>query len=274
MQTPTPPASTPESKVTGILGIDLSERRFLEGPHGRALGFIQAWQVFLELIRGFRALHFLGPCVTVFGSARFPSSHPYYELSRQLGAELAKSGFTVVTGGGPGIMEGANRGAREAAGESVGCGIVLPQEQRRNPYIDTWIEFRYFYVRKVMLRKYSYGFVVLPGGLGTLDEVFETATLIQTGKMPEFPMVLMGKDFWMPLLTFMDVNMVGRGTIDKFDAARFIVTDDPKEAAEIIRQAAFDKFSVRYGERPKPRWWLREKRREPPRTQAKGPVRR
>ena len=128
--------------------MDLSDRRFLEGPHGRTLGFMQAVRMFIEMLRGFRTLHFVGPCVTVFGSARFPQGHLYYELSRSVGIELAKAGFTVVTGGGPGVMEGANRGAKEAGGETVGCGIVLPTEQARNPYIDTWIEFRYFFIRR------------------------------------------------------------------------------------------------------------------------------
>ena len=243
--------------------MDLSERRFLEGPHGRTLGLMQSVRVFAEMIRGFRTLHFVGPCVTVFGSARFPKEHPYYELSRAVGAELAKVGFTVVTGGGPGIMEGALQGAKEAGGETVGCGIVRPHEQRRNPYIDTWIEFRYFFVRKIMLVKYSYGFVVLPGGFGTMDEVFETATLIQTGKMPDFPMVLVGRDFWNPLLTFLGSTMVSEGTIAKTDLDRIIVTDDPKEAAQVISDAAFARFGVHYAKRPKPRWWLLERRPRP-----------
>jgi uncharacterized protein (TIGR00730 family) len=243
---------------------DLSERRFLEGPHGRTLGLAQSVRVFLEMVRGFRTLHFVGPCATVFGSARFPAGHRYYELGRAAGAELARAGFSVVTGGGPGIMEAANRGAKEAGGETVGCGIKLPHEQARNPYIDTWIEFRYFFVRKVMLIKYSYGFVVLPGGFGTLDEVFETATLIQTMKIPDFPLVLMGREFWEPLVDFLGVTLVGQGTIDKGDVERLVITDDPKLAAEVIRRAAFEKFGVHYARRPKPRWWLGERRRPAP----------
>ena len=161
-------------------------------------------------------------------------------------------------------MEGANRGAREAGGETVGCGILLPREQKRNAYLDTWIEFRYFFVRKVMLVKYSYGFIVMPGGFGTMDEVFETATLIQTQKIPDFPMVLMGKDFWSPMLSFMGASMIREGTIDKGDLGRLFVTDDPKEAAQVIRDAAFAKFGVHYAERPKPRWWLLERSRTRP----------
>src|SRR5262245_45783366 len=149
--------------------------RFLQGPQPRGFELARALRIFFELMRGFRALHFVGPCVSVFGSARFSDQHPYYTLARDVGARLARAGFTVMTGGGPGIMEAANRGAREAGGRSVGCNIELPQEQKPNPYLDRWITFRHFYVRKLMLVKYSYAFVALPGGFGTLDEIFETA---------------------------------------------------------------------------------------------------
>jgi uncharacterized protein (TIGR00730 family) len=162
------------------------EIRFLQGPQRRSFELRRTIGIFFEFLRGFRALHFVGPCVTVFGSARFPETHPYYVLGRQLGARLARAGFTVMTGGGPGLMEAANRGAREAGGRSVGCNIELPQEQSPNPYLDRWITFEHFYVRKVMLVKYSYAFVALPGGFGTLDEIFETAVLIQTGKIRDF----------------------------------------------------------------------------------------
>ena len=162
--------------------------RFLEGPQPRGFELWHAVQIFAEFIRGFRALHFVGPCVTVFGSARFAETHRYYAMGRDVGARLARAGFTVMTGGGPGIMEAANRGAREVGGRSLGCNIELPHEQRPNSYLDRWITFRHFFVRKVMLVKYSYAFVALPGGFGTLDEVFETATLIQTGKIQQFPL--------------------------------------------------------------------------------------
>src|SRR4051812_45732097 len=168
-----------------------AERRFLEGPRSRLRELLSAWHIFIELLRGFRRLHFVGPCITVFGSARFAEDHPFYRQARELGAELAASGFTVMTGGGPGIMEAANRGAREAGGCSVGCNITLPSEQRPNAYLDRWVEFDYFMVRKFMLAKYSYGFVAMPGGFGTLDELFGVLTLIQTGKMEGFPIVLM-----------------------------------------------------------------------------------
>jgi len=189
-------------------------------------------------MRGFRALHFVGPCVTVFGSARFKADHPYYELGRELGARLARAGFTVMTGGGPGIMEAANRGAREAGGRSIGCNIELPHEQQPNPYLDRWITFRHFYVRKVMLVKYSYAFIALPGGFGTLDEMFEIATLVQTGKVREFPIVLMGRDFWGPLTAFVRNRLLVEGTIDPGDEQRLQLTDSPAEAVEWVTSVA------------------------------------
>lgn len=161
-------------------------RQFLQGPQKRSFELRQAVRIFLEIMRGFRNLHFLAPCVTVFGSARFTEEHAYYGLAREIGERLARAGFTVMTGGGPGIMEAANRGAKDAGGYSVGCNIELPQEQKPNAYLDRWVTFRYFFVRKLMLEKYSYAFIALPGGFGTLDEIFETATLIQTHKIKNF----------------------------------------------------------------------------------------
>ena len=168
---------------------------FLRGPQLRGLELKRAVQIFVEILKGFRALHFVGPCVTVFGSARFREDQPHYQTGREVGALLARAGFTVMTGGGPGIMEAANRGAKEVGGRSIGCNIELPQEQAPNPYLDRWVTFKHFFVRKVMLVKYSYAFIAMPGGFGTLDEVTEAATLIQTGKIAGFPMVLMGVDF-------------------------------------------------------------------------------
>ena len=162
------------------------EVRFLEGPQNRTSELLRAVRIFCEFMRGFRALHFVGPCVTVFGSARFSESHPYYEMARQCGSGLARAGFTVMTGGGPGIMEAANRGAKEAGGRSIGCNIELPEEQKPNRYLDRWITFRHFFVRKVMLVKYSYAFIALPGGFGTLDEIFEAATLDSNRQDPQF----------------------------------------------------------------------------------------
>jgi uncharacterized protein (TIGR00730 family) len=196
--------------------------------------------------------------VTVFGSARFKDDHPYYVMARELGAKLAEAGFTVMTGGGPGIMEAANRGAQDANGYSVGCNITLPVEQKPNAYLDRWVECRYFFVRKMLLEKYSYAFVAMPGGIGTLDELFETSVLIQTGKMKEFPFVLMGKTFWAPLVNYLHEGLLAAGTIDAVDAERWIVTDSPAEAVEVIRERALRLFGLSYGPRAKPRWWLGE----------------
>jgi len=233
-------------------------KRFLAGPQPRLFELRRALRILFEFIRGFRALHFLGPCVTVFGSARFPEGHRYYEMARQVGARLARDGFTVMTGGGPGIMEAANRGAREAGGQSIGCNIELPQEQKPNPYLDRWVTFRYFYVRKVMLVKYSYAFIALPGGFGTLDEVSEAATLIQTDKIADFPIVLMGSDFWKPLLDFMRGTLVAEGTIDAADMDEFFLTDSPEEAATHVRDIGMKRFGLTYAPKMKRRWYLGE----------------
>src|SRR5262249_11369855 len=197
------PTKTQPGPDTWGHGASPEIRRFLQGPQPRRSELLRAVRIFIEFIRGFRALHFVGPCVTVFGSARFKEDHPYYALGREVGRELARAGFTVVTGGGPGIVGAANRGARDVGGRSVGCNIELPEEQKPNPYRDRWITFRHFFVRKVMLVKYSYAFVALPGGFGTLDEIFETATLVQTGKIKEFPIVLVVGYFWEPLVEFL-----------------------------------------------------------------------
>ena len=233
--------------------------RFLAGPQGRIDELTRATRIFFEFMRGFRALHFVGPCVTVFGSARFSEGHPYYELARQCGGELARAGFTVMTGGGPGAMEAANRGAKEAGGRSIGCNIELPVEQKPNPYLDKWITFRHFFVRKVMLVKYSYAFIALPGGFGTLDEIFETATLIQTAKIYEFPLVLIGRDFWRPLLEFLSNGLVAARTIDPADVDRLLVTDSARHAVDAITDVAKRRFHLTYGARMMPRWFLGEK---------------
>lgn len=231
------------------------ERRYLAGPQSRRFELLHALRIFAEYFRGLRALHFVGPCVTVFGSARLGEGHPAYALARETGALLAKSGFTVMTGAGPGTMEAANRGAKEAGGMSVGCNVELPEEQPPNPYLDRIITFRHFFVRKVMLVKYSYGFVAVTGGLGTLDEVFEAATLIQTRKIAGFPIVLLGHDFWGPVLDVLRRQLVGEHTVDAADLDRFYVTNSAADAvAHVCEQAP--RFGLRF--RPRRSRWLGE----------------
>jgi len=238
---------------------DDAERRFLVGRRSRRAELLSAARIFLEYMRGLRALHFVGPCVTVFGSARFPEGHPWYELARQVGRAIAREGWTVMTGGGPGIMEAANRGAREAGGASVGCNIALPREQRPNPYLDRFVEFDHFFIRKVMLVKYSHAFVVLPGGFGTFDEVFEALTLAQTGKIQAFPVVAMGRRYWEPLVGFLRGSLLAEGTIDEADLSLLQVTDSVDEAVASMRRG----YAVRCaaeGQPPRPLRVLRESR--------------
>jgi len=195
-------------------------------------------------IRGFRTLHFVGPCIAVFGSARFAQDHPYYQLARDVGYRLGEMGFTVMTGGGPGIMEAANRGAKDADATSIGCNIELPHEQHANPYLDVSIDFEHFFVRKVMLVKYSLGFVIMPGGMGTLDELFETVTLIQTKKITSFPIVVMGRDYYKDIQELIDV-MIERGTISEHDRKLLLFTDDVDEAMEHLRKNVVKRFGLR-----------------------------
>lgn len=211
--------------------------RFLDGPRRRWEEFRRVVRIAAEFIRGFRKLHFVGPCVTVFGSARFSEENPYYKMARQLAAHVGGLGLTIMTGGGPGIMEAANRGARDVKAPSVGCNILLPMEQYSNPYVDIVVTFKYFFVRKVMLVKYSHAFVVMPGGFGTWDELSEALTLIQTKKMRPFPIVLMGVAFWQPLLDFMQNHMIPAGVISPGDLQLLTVTDDPAEATRVIEEA-------------------------------------
>jgi len=228
----------------------LDERVFLAGPQPRSWELRRVLRIAREFIVGFRTLHFVGPCVSVFGSARFAEDHPYYTLARQMGTRLSRMGFTVMTGGGPGLMEAANRGAKEAGGRSVGCNILLPHEQQPNPYLDYLVTFRYFFVRKVMLMKYSYAFVVLPGGFGTLDELFEALTLMQTRKVVEFPVILMGQDYWTPIRDLLQ-QMVKEASISAVDLDLLFLTDSVDEAAMYIQTHAIERFGLH--RRPVPR---------------------
>ncbi|MFN8525258.1 MAG: TIGR00730 family Rossman fold protein [Chloroflexota bacterium] len=257
------PKSAARERVAGdtywLVGGHQEEAEFLAGPDTRLAELMRAFRIFREYVRGFRALHFLGPCVTVFGSARFGESTGYYRLAQQTGAELARAGFAVMTGGGPGLMEAANRGAKDWNGLSVGCNIMLPREQQPNPYLDVMVEFKYFFVRKVMLVKYSHGFIALPGGLGTLDELFELMTLLQTAKLRDFPLVLMGTEYWQGLLEQLRV-MQRAGAIEVQDVRRILLTDDPEEAVEHVRDAATRRFGMRLAFAPRARWFFGERR--------------
>lgn len=234
-----------------------SERRFLEGPRNRRRELLFSFKVLFEFLKGFRALHFVGPCVTVFGSARFKEDHFYYQEAVKMGAEISKIGFTVITGGGPGIMEAANKGAFEAGGRSVGCNIVLPHEQAENPFVQKSVEFRYFFVRKTLLLKYSYAFVIMPGGWGTMDELFEALTLIQTGKMNEFPVIIFGKEYWKNLIELID-DMVEKGTVSSNDLRHLLVTDSIDESIAHLKKYSIQKFGLKTKKRFKPSAWFGE----------------
>ena len=220
------------------------DRILLSGPNRRGREISLLMGVVKEFMRGFRTLHFVGPCITVFGSARFKEDHPYYIAAREMGAAISNMGFTVMTGGGPGIMEAANRGAKDVGGYSVGCNIKLPFEQHENPYLDRSVTFNYFFVRKTLMIKYSYGFVIMPGGFGTLDEMFEALTLIQTKKIRNFPIVVMGSEFWGEIRSFID-SMVCAGTISPGDLDLILFTDSPTDAVAHLREKAVKQFGLR-----------------------------
>jgi uncharacterized protein (TIGR00730 family) len=229
-------AKTDRDPAYSLLGkVEGAEKLFLAGRRSHEADLESAVTFFLEFLRGFESFDFDQPCVTVFGSSRFPESNEYYRLAREMGGALAKLGYVVMTGGGPGLMEAANRGAKEAGGYSVGCNIRLPREQRPNPYLDKFIEFEHFFVRKVMLVKYSSAFVVLPGGFGTLDEAFEVATLIQTGKLDRFPIVGLGGEFWTQLRKFARETMLKKGVISEEDISFVHPVDSIEEALQYIR---------------------------------------
>ncbi len=213
------------------------DERLLERSDRPAFLDTDPWRVLRivgEFVDGFDALASVGPAVTVFGSARTPEDSPYYAGARKLGALLAQHGYAVITGGGPGIMAAANRGCQEGGGLSVGCNIELPLEQGLNPYVDLGVEFRYFFARKVMFVKYADAFVIYPGGFGTLDELFEALTLIQTRKVQDFPVILIGTDYWRGLLDWIRGPLVAESAINKADVDLLRVTDDPAEACDII----------------------------------------
>jgi uncharacterized protein (TIGR00730 family) len=211
------------TKLVG--GIREEERRFLEtvGEHREEEARVA--RMMREIMRGFRELHGVKNAVTVFGSARFKPRSAHYRMTMEMGELLAKAGYTVITGGGPGLMEAANRGAKKAGGKSLGLNIKLPFEQKPNPYVDRFIEFRYFFVRKLMLVKYSRAFVVMPGGIGTLDELFEVATLIQCGKLERFPVVLVGERFWRKLRSFIRDVLVAQGAVGHDEISFVNITD-------------------------------------------------
>ena len=211
------------------------EYQFLKGRRHRGEDLESAVRIFLEFLKGFESLDIEGPCVTVFGSARFAEQHPYYQLALKVGSALAAAGYPVITGGGPGIIEAVNRGAKTADGYNIGCNIALPKEQKPNPYLDQVLEFNHFFVRKVMLVKYSCAFIVFPGGFGTLDEVFETSVLMQTGKIEHFPIILMGQTYWAEMSDFLEKSLLQEKTIDPQDIGLFHFTDNPVKSIEIIK---------------------------------------
>jgi uncharacterized protein (TIGR00730 family) len=217
--------------------VEGAEKAFLAGRRSREADLESAVRIFLEFLRAFESFEFQQPCVTVFGSARFGEDHRYYRLAREVGTALAQAGCAVMTGGGTGIMEAANRGAREGGGLSLGCNITLPREQKPNQYLDRFIQLDHFFVRKVMLVKYSTAFVVMPGGFGTLDEAFEIATLMQTEKLERFPLIAVGHDFWDPLIDFARGTMIREGTLSPDDAQFIHRVDTAADVVRVIREA-------------------------------------
>jgi uncharacterized protein (TIGR00730 family) len=234
------------------------EIQFLEGPQSRWKDFKYIVSVFFEFIKGFRALHFVGPCVTVFGSARFKEDHIYYKQARELAGQIALLGFTIMTGGGPGIMEAANRGAKDVGGKSVGCNIVLPHEQHHNAYLDRWVNIKYFFIRKMLLIKYSYAFIVMPGGFGTLDEFYEALTLVQTKKIQMFPIIIFDKEFYQKILDHNKV-MFEAGTISRNDEGLYLVTGSITETIDYIKEKSIASFGLKYMQPQKPFRGLFEK---------------
>ena len=234
MSSPKPPV--PPERGSLLPHVEGAEKAFLAGRRSREADLESAVRIFLEFLRAFESFEFEQPCVTVFGSARFGEGHRYYDLAREVGAELARAGYAVMTGGGSGIMEAANRGAREAGGLSIGCNIALPREQKPNRYLDRFIQLDHFFVRKVMLVKYSSAFVVMPGGFGTLDEAFEIATLMQTDKIEHFPLIAVGSGFWGQLIDFARNTMIEQGTLSAEDARFVHLADTAVDVVRLVRE--------------------------------------
>jgi uncharacterized protein (TIGR00730 family) len=226
------PASTDDEQLLERRPAAPGRPAFVDSDPWRAL------RILSEFVEGFDALAAVGPAITIFGSARVAEGSPTYELARGIARRLASQGFAIITGGGPGVMEGANRGCREGGGLSIGCNIELPHEQGLNPYVDLGVEFKYFFVRKTMFVKYADGFVILPGGFGTLDELFESLTLIQTGKIRNFPVVLVGTEYWSGMIDWLRATQLPAGAVTEDDLALLKLTDDPDEVCEIIRADA------------------------------------
>lgn len=229
---------------------------YLDGPRPRVNEFLFALDVLWQFIKGFRALHFAGPCITVFGSARFKWDHPYYKVAEEFGKRIAEMGFVTLTGGGPGAMEAANKGAYQNDGTSVGINIKLPFEQHENPYLHKSVTIDYFFVRKTLLVKYSYAFIIIPGGWGTMDELFETLTLIQTKTINDFPVVLFGKEYYQPLMNYISL-MEEQGTISKEDLKYLLLTDDYDEAIQHIDTYINKNYKIKSRRKM---WWLLERR--------------
>lgn len=232
---------TPDAAARIARDVSTEDAKLLERRPRAPLLETDGWRalrILAEFVEGFDAMAAVGPAVTVFGSARVEPGSPHYERAREIGRQLARAGYAVITGGGPGIMEAANRGCREGGGLSVGCNIELPHEQGLNPYVDLGIEFRYFFARKVMFVKYADAFVILPGGFGTLDELFEALTLIQTQKVRHFPVILVGTDYWGGLLEWVRTMPIAYGAVGPRDLELIRVTDDPAEVVRIIVEDA------------------------------------
>lgn len=237
----------------------IEQLNFLKGARSRLAELKYIIGTLVQFIKGFRTLHFLGPTVTVFGSARFQDGNKYYNIARNISYQLAKRGFAIMTGGGPGIMEAANRGAKEAGGVSVGCNIVLPNEQKENPYLDRFVNIEYFFVRKELLRKYSFAFIILPGGFGTLDEFFETATLIQTLKIDKMPIVVIGNEYHAKINQHIELMRISEA-ISSEDIDLLLFTDDPDEVIEHISKYAELHTGIKLKPAKAASWILGEKK--------------